>query len=264
MTALLVNTPAQAETLLNSLKQAAAGIGLHVNAHKTEYMCFNQRGDISTLNGSSLKLVDEFIYLGSSVSSTKTDINMRLAKPWTAIDRLSVIWKLDLTDKMKCSFFPSDGRVDTAIWMQYMDTNKMYGEKTWPQLHKNAESNIEQVQETTPHKTVTIRPRTTHHKTIKVRWTRHAEHCWRSRDELISDILLWTSSHGRAKAGRPALCRLGCSIEDLPEAMDGREEWRKRIREIRAGGATWWWWWWWWWWKRRLCNLYTEWNRSDF
>ena len=56
--ALLANTPTQAETLLHSLERAAAGIGLHVNAHKTEYMCLNQRGDISTLNGSSLKLVD--------------------------------------------------------------------------------------------------------------------------------------------------------------------------------------------------------------
>ena len=72
--ALLANTPARAEFQLHSLERAAAGIGLHVNAHKTEYMCFNQRGDISTLNGSSLKLVDKFTYLGSSVSSTETDI----------------------------------------------------------------------------------------------------------------------------------------------------------------------------------------------
>ncbi len=43
--ALLTNTPAQAVTLLHSLEPAAAGIGLHVNADKTEYMCFNQRGD---------------------------------------------------------------------------------------------------------------------------------------------------------------------------------------------------------------------------
>ena len=70
------------------LEGAAAGIGLHVNADKTEYMCFNQRGDISALNGSSLKLVNKFTYLGSSVSSTETDINMRLAKAWTAIERL--------------------------------------------------------------------------------------------------------------------------------------------------------------------------------
>ena len=60
------NTPSQAEILLHSLE--AAGIGLHVNADKMEYMCFNQRSDISTLSGSSLKLVDKFTYLGSCVS----------------------------------------------------------------------------------------------------------------------------------------------------------------------------------------------------
>ena len=70
-----------------------------------EYMCFNQRSNISTLNGSSLKLIDKFTYQGSSVSSTKNDLNTWLAKAWTAIDRLSVIWKSDLTDKTKRSFF---------------------------------------------------------------------------------------------------------------------------------------------------------------
>ena len=66
-------------------------------------------------------------------------------------------------------------------------------------------------------------------KTIQVRWTRHAEHCWRSKDELISDVLRWTHTYGRAKAGRPAwtyiqqLCEdTGCSPEDLPEAMNDR------------------------------------------
>ena len=58
--ALLDNTPTQAETLLDNLEWAAAGIGLHVNADKMKYMWFNQRGHISTLNGSSLKLVDKF------------------------------------------------------------------------------------------------------------------------------------------------------------------------------------------------------------
>ena len=89
-------------------------------------------------------------------------------------------------------------------------------------------------------------------KTIQVRRTRHAGHCWRSRDELIRDVLLWTPTHGRAKAGRPArtyiqqLCEdTGCCPEDLPRAMNDREEWRERVRDIRATSATWWWWWWW-------------------
>ena len=89
--ALLANAPAQAETLLHSLDRAAVGIDFHVNAHKTEYMCFNQTGDISTLNGSSLKLVDKFTYLRGCVSSTPTDINTLLAKAWTTIHSLSVI-----------------------------------------------------------------------------------------------------------------------------------------------------------------------------
>ena len=103
--ALLANTPAQAESLLHSLKQAAGGIGLYVNTDKTEFMCFNQRGEISILNGRSLKLVDKFTNLRSSVSSTENDINTRLEKAWTAIDRLLVIWKSNLSDKINRSFF---------------------------------------------------------------------------------------------------------------------------------------------------------------
>ena len=87
-------------------------------------------------------------------------------------------------------------------------------------------------------------------KTIQFRRTRHAGHCWRSKNELISDVLLWTPEYGQAKAGRPArtyiqqLCEdTGCSPEDLPEAMNDREKWRERVRDIRASGTTWWWWW---------------------
>ena len=129
--ALLANALAQAKTLLHSLERAAAGIGLHVNAHKTGYMCFNQTGDISTLHGSSLKLVDKFTYLESSVSSTETDINTRLAKPWTAIDSLSVIWKSNLIDKIKRSFF--QGGVVSVL---------LYGCTTWT-LRKRIEKKLD-------------------------------------------------------------------------------------------------------------------------
>ena len=85
-------------------------------------------------------------------------------------------------------------------------------------------------------------------KTIQVKQTTHAGHCWRSRDELMSDVLLWTSTYGQAKAGRLAqtyiqqLCEdTGCSPEDLPEAMNDREKWWERVRDIHAIGTTWWW-----------------------
>ena len=71
----------------------------------------------------------------------------------------------------------------------------------------------------------------------------------RSRDELIRDVLLWILTHGRAKAGWPArtyiqqLCEdTGCCPEDLPRAMNDREEWRERLRDIRAASTIWWWW----------------------
>ena len=81
-------------------------------------------------------------------------------------------------------------------------------------------------------------------KTIQVRRTRHVGNYWISKDELISDILRWTPSHGPVKAGRPAIAIIqqlcadtGCSHEYLPEAMDDRDGWRERVREILAASA---------------------------
>ena len=83
-------------------------------------------------------------------------------------------------------------------------------------------------------------------KTIQVRRTRHKGQCWRSRGELISDVLLWTPTYGRAKAGRLAriyiqqLCEdKGCGPEDLPGSINDREKWRERVMDIRAYGMTW-------------------------
>ena len=205
----------------------------------------NQTGDISTLDGTLLKVVDKFTYLGSSVSSTEKDIDTRLTKAWTAIDRLSIIWKSDLTDKMKRSFFKA--AVVSVL---------LYECTTWTltkRLEKKLDGNYTRMlkailnkscrQHPTRHQLYGHLPSIT--KTIQVRRTRHAGHCWRSRDELISDVLLWTPTYGRAKAGRPARTYIqqlredtGCSLEDQPDAMNEREKWRERIRDIRASGTT--------------------------
>ena len=242
--ALLANTPAQSENILYSLERATAGIGLHVNIRKTEYMCFNQTGNISTLDGGPLKLVDRFTYLESSVSSTETDIDTGLANAWAAIDSLLVIWKSDLTDKMKRSFFP-------AAVMSIL----LYGCTTWmltKQMEKKLDGNYTRMLRAILNKSwgqLTTKQQLYGHlppitKTIKIRRTRHAGHCWRSKDELISDLLLWTSSQGRAKAGRPARTYIQklsvnarCRPEDQLEAMDDREGWRERVSDICTDGA---------------------------
>ena len=133
----------------------------------------------------------------------------------------------------------------------------LYGCTTWTptkRLGKKLDGNYTRIlrailnkssrQQPTKHQLYGHLPRIT--KIIQVRRTRHAGHCWRSRDELIRDVLLWTSAYGQAKAGRPArtyiqqLCEdTGCSPEDLPEAMNEWEKWRERMRDIPAGGTTW-------------------------
>ena len=138
-----------------------------------EYMCFNQTGDILTF---SLKLVDKVTYLESSISSIEKDIDMRLAKAWTAINRLSVIWKSDLTDKMKHSFFP-------AAVMSIL----LYGSTTWTltkQMEKRLDGNYTRMlqaifnkswrQHPTKQQLHSHLPPIT--KTIKVRRTRHTGH----------------------------------------------------------------------------------------
>ena len=135
---------------------------------------------------------DKFTYLGSSVASTEKVIDTRLTNAWTAINRLSIIWKSDLADGMKRSFFQA--AVVSIL---------LYGCTTWTRtkrLEKKLDGNYTRMlrailnkswrQHSTRHQLYGHLPPIT--KTIQVRRTRHAGHWWRSRDELISDVLLWT------------------------------------------------------------------------
>ena len=72
--------PAQAESLLYILKQAAGGIGLYMNINKTEFICFKPDRTIFILSGRSLKLVNQFTYIDSNISSTENDVNICIAK----------------------------------------------------------------------------------------------------------------------------------------------------------------------------------------
>ena len=172
-----------------------------IYSKKTEYMCYTQTGDISTLDGTPLELIDKFTYLESSVSSTEKDIDTRLTKVWTAIDKLSIIWKSNQTVKMKRSIF-----------QEAVVSILLYGCTTWTltkRLEKKLDGNYTRMlrailnkswrQHPTSHQLYGHLPPTA--KTIQVRETRLAGHCWRSMDELISDVLLWTPTYGREKAG---------------------------------------------------------------
>ena len=212
---------------------------LNKETKPNQYMCYNQTGDISTLDGTPLKLVDKFTYLGSSVASTEKDIDTRLTKAWTATNRLSIIWKSDLTDKMKRSFFQA---AVTSILL--------YGCTTWTreagrQLHKNAACNLEQVLAATPDKTPTARPPASYHENYSsyanqtcrtllekqgrtYKWcTLMDHHTWPTKSRTTS-----TNIHSATMWGYRMLSW-------RPGAMNDREKWRKRVRDIRATSTTW-------------------------
>ena len=158
---------------------------------------------------------------------------------WNKYFRPRHIWKSNLTDKMKRSFFQ-------AVVVSVL----LYGCTTWT-LTKRLEKKLDgyytrmlrailnKSWQPTRRQLYGHLPPVT--KTIQARRTRHAGHCWRSKDEIVSDVLLWTPAYGQSKAGRPArtyiqqLCDdMGCNPEDLPEVMNDRKTWRGRVRDIRA------------------------------
>ena len=141
-------------------------------------------------------------------------------------DWLSVIWKSDLTDKIKRSFFPCCSRVDTVIWMHYMKANYTYEEKLECNYTRMLAAILNKSWRQHPTTQQLYGHLTPITKTIKVRRTRNSEHYCRSKDEPISDILLWTPSHGVAKAGRSArtYIQLLILIHDVA-LKTTREEW---------------------------------------
>ena len=241
----LANTPTQAESLLHNLEQAAGDVGLYVNANKIEYIYFNQEGAISALNDSPLKLVDKFTCFGSSVSSTESDVNIHLVKMWTAIDRLSIIWKSDLAGKIRQDFFQA--AVVTILWYGCITwaltkciekkPNGIYSRMLCIIVNKSWKQHLMK-QQLYSHSLPIF-------KSIQVRWKRHVEHCWRIKDKLISmfyESYTWMCQCWSTCKNLQQLCvGTGCSLEGLLGAMDNRARWRERVRKIHASNAIWWW-----------------------
>ena len=152
-----------------------------------EYIWYNQKGDISILNGCSRKLVDKFTYLRSSVSLTENDISMWLAKAWIAIGRLSIRWKSNLSDKIRCNLFQAVFVSILLYWCTQWTLIKRIEKKLdgncirrlWDILNKSLEQHSTKQQQYGQLPPIS--------KTIQIRRTRHAEHFCTSKNEFISD-----------------------------------------------------------------------------
>ena len=200
----LLDSIEQAKLLLNQVESAAKLIGLHINEKKTEYMIFIQDGrEIKSLDDHKFKCVDDFVYLGSWINSCKKDVDVRINKAWAALRKLEPIQKSTLTMKLKLKFFHS---TVTALLR--------YGSSTWT-LTKELEKKLDgcytkmlRVVKNVPWKQHMrndalhgeIPKMTTAIAAQRVRFSRH---CWRSKDEIAHQLLLWEPTPGKRARRRP-------------------------------------------------------------
>ena len=242
--AALSDTIEDAGKLLQLIETAANAIGLHINEKKTEYIAFNQKETNEALKKKNIKQVDDFVYLGSHITSTETDVKARIGKAWSALNKLDKIWKSKLERPIKIEFFRAT--VESVL---------LYGCSTWTltkcleaRLNGNYTRMLRAVQDIHWSQRITNTelyynlPRIS--DTIRERRTRFAGHCWRSKRELIHQTLLWTPTHGNRRRGRPPLNYVdqlekdtGIKREDLPRAMEDRTAWRELVINTRASST---------------------------
>ena len=244
--AVFANLLKDASTLLHLIERTANTVGLHVNATKTEYICLNQDSatDIKSLNGSNIKKVEDFKYLGSYIASTERDIEVRLGQAWGALHKLDKIWKSNLSEKLKRNFFRAT--VESVL---------IYGSVSWTLTSTSekkidgaytrmlrAALNIPWQSHTTNEELYEKMPRIT--QSIRQQRMRFVGHSFRSKEELAGDVLLWQPKHGKQSTGRPKksyidqlISDTGCSYQELPTAMGDRDEWRKRVMANRASST---------------------------
>ena len=156
-------------------------------------MCFKQKGTISILSGKPLILVGQLTYLGSKISSTESDINIRLAKAGNAIDRLLITWKSNLFGKIKQDYF----QAVTVSTLLHECTTQTKTKHTKEKLYENytrmllAVLNKSGKQHPTKQQ---LYDHLSHHSSQTNKARRTLLECWRSKDKLTSDI------HGRTPA----------------------------------------------------------------
>ena len=134
------------------------------------------------------------------------------------------IWSLRWDRK---GFLPSHLHVSTTVRLHLLNSNEIFREKTRWQLCKDATWCFEQILKQHPTKQQLYSYLLPIAQTFQVRWTRHA---WRSKDEFMSKVLLWTPTHISPCVGQPAKTYIHqfcpdteCWLENLPSVMANRD-----------------------------------------
>ena len=125
--ALLSEEIDQAQKLLQRVETSVGKVGLKMNAAKTKYMAFNQKGTscLKTNEGKVLEEVKDFKYLGSLMESSPKDIKARKAAAWRACNKLGKIWKSHMSRKLK-----------ERLFLSTVESVLLYGCEAWTLTRK--------------------------------------------------------------------------------------------------------------------------------
>ena len=206
---------------LTVLESAANSVGLYMNCNETEYMLVKdcEHEVVKSLNENILKQVDNFKYLGSYISSSKKDFEIRKAQAWVACNKLHTIWTSGVSTKAKISLFKT-----------CVESIFLYGSETWTmlkQLEKRLDNTytrllmrvqninwkqlfaLEQIHGNLPKAS----------GVVKMRRDRFTGHCLRAKEEIIFDLLLWSlprQKKGRKPLSCPETLVCGITIQTYP------------------------------------------------
>ena len=245
--ALLADSVKEIQDLLCSLEEEAAKVGLHMNEKKTKYMLDNLEDDsIITRSGKTLEKKDDFLYLGSWISTTEKDINVRKAKAWVACHKLRKSWKTQLSRKIKIRLFTAT--VESVL---------LYGSEAWTltqrltkrldgcytrMLRMALDITVSQTQHISNAELYGDLPKLS--SKIAQRRLRFAGHCHRHPELTSNKVLFWEPLHGTAKRRGPNLTYpdtlskdLGtnkCNINEVKTRMMDRKIWRETVNGVRV------------------------------
>ena len=240
--ALISQSLEHAQDLLQSLEQASNGVGLYLNETKTE--CLNRclsNADlvVKTLNGASLKMVEDYVYLGSYISSSEKDFSVRKGMAWSACNDMYKIWTSQLPRRIKIEIFRAT-----------IEPILLYGSETWTlsrKLEKRLDGTYTRLLMRAQniswgrHASVSDIYGNLLHVSALVRSRRvqFAGHCFRAKSETISSLLLWKSSSDKARGRKlsfPEVISRDTSIrtEDLGTAMLDKDVWRGIVGSMTA------------------------------
>ena len=195
---------------------------------------------VKVRNGKTLKVVDNFKYLGAWTQSTEKDFAVRKALAWNACHKLKKIWSSKVSRKLKVRLF--NATVESVL---------LYGAETWTftkSLKKQLDGcytrmlrmvlNVSWKSHMTNVELYKEIPKVT--SKVQQRRMRLAGHCIRHCDEVASKLVLWQPTEGRTSRGRRRLTYVDTlledtgmeSIQELRTIMEERDEWRKRVKAV--------------------------------